>query len=82
MTKPTEKQDPKPSTAQPETLGARKTPPDRSKETKLARATAALSGAASAYFDEGDTETALFLRRVCEDIKAKVSAKGAEVKPS
>lgn len=47
-----------------------KAKPDRSKETKLARALDALKTAATAYFDDNDTDTALALRKHHAEISA------------
>lgn len=47
------------TTTEPKT----KTPPDRSKETKLVRALDAISSCATAYFNDGEVDTALALRK-------------------
>lgn len=44
--------------------------PDKSKEAKLQRALDAVNAAASAFFSDGDTETALEIRKAHENLKA------------
>lgn len=60
------------STTTTKTEATERKAPDKSKEAKLDRALSALNSAATAYFNEGDTDTALELRKL-HDAAAKLS---------